>query len=75
MKLQKYAIQWVERWCNQPSIFKKMSFREFAESHPPHYAKHLNMMNKLPKHIKGRKNKLEANVYDNTQRNTWWSRP
>jgi len=26
------------RWCNQPAIFKKMSFREFSYSGPEHYA-------------------------------------
>ena len=28
----------IGRWCNQPSIYKKMSFRNFVDSHPEHYA-------------------------------------
>lgn len=30
----------IARWCNQPAIFKKMSFRKFSYSSPEHHAQY-----------------------------------
>jgi len=39
------------RWCNQPAIFKKMSFREFCLAHPPTFSTqkyYFDFINKFP---------------------------
>ena len=43
----------ITRWCNQPSLFKKQSIREWAAYFPEHYAasKYLkDFERKLPHH-------------------------